>query len=152
MKINIISLGSFKDHDPYKELFSEYSKRIKWDIKLIEIKDSKKYNNINERKIYEGEQILKKVNKNNKLIVLDERGENISTHKFASKLNNFAENGYSADFIIGGSYGLSQNIIDRADLVLSFGNMVFPHLMVRIMLIEQLYRIYTINNNHPYHR
>lgn len=152
MKINIISFGTFKDRDPYRELFNEYTKRIKWDIKLIEVKDSKKFKNIDEKKIYEGEQILKKVNKNNKLIVLDETGENISTNKFAFKLNNFVENGYNIDFIIGGSDGLSKNIVDRADLVLSFGKMVFPHLMVRIMLIEQLYRVYTIQNNHPYHR
>ena len=56
------------------------------------------------------------------------------------------------DFIIGGSDGLSQEVRDKSNFVLSFGKMVFPHLMIRVMLIEQLYRVWTLNNNHPYHK
>lgn len=150
MKINILSIGNFKNKDSYKELFEEYKKRIKWEINLIEIK-TKECENIELQKNYEEELFLKHTNKNNKLIVLDERGEIITTPNFAKICTNFELNG-GIDFIIGGSDGLNENIRKKADFVLSFGKMVFPHLMIRVMLIEQLYRVWTLKNNHPYHK
>lgn len=150
MKINIITIGTFKNKDYYKSLFEEYKKRINWNINLIEIKQ-KNYQSVDLQKINEEKLLLEHHNINNKLIVLDERGEIISTPDFEIKLSNFEING-GIDFIIGGSDGLTQNVRNKADFVLSFGKMVFPHLMVRVMLMEQIYRVYTLKNNHPYHK
>lgn len=150
MKINIITIGTFKNKDYYKSLFDEYKKRMNWNINLIEIKQ-KNYQSIDLQKINEEKLLLGHHNINNKLIVLDERGEIISTHDFEIKLSNFEING-GIDFIIGGSDGLTQNVRNKADFVLSFGKMVFPHLMIRVMLMEQIYRVYTLKNNHPYHK
>ena len=151
MKINIISFGVFKKLDPYLNLFEEYRKRINFNINLIEIKPHSNYKNIEEQKEYEGFEILKKLNKGNKIIVLDEHGKIITTNEFVNIINKYSINS-DIDFIIGGANGLPNFIIKQADFVLSFGKMVYPHLMVRVMLIEQLYRVHTINNNHPYHK
>lgn len=152
MKINIISFGKFKKSDPYSILYEEYRKRINFEIKLIEIKSYASYSNIEEQKEYEGIEILNKIDKTSKVIVLDERGKIITTNEFTGIVNNYVNFGNNIDFIIGGANGLSTNILKRADFILSLGKMVFPHLMVRVILIEQLYRVYTINNNHPYHK
>jgi 23S rRNA (pseudouridine1915-N3)-methyltransferase len=150
MKINIISVGSFKNKDNYKELFAEYKKRIKWNINLIETKNSQ-LGSIEERKNQENKELLKHLN-NNKLIVLDERGDIITTEQFRDICIKYTEISNEINFVIGGSDGLLQEIRDKADFILSFGKMVFPHLMIRVMLIEQLYRIYSLSNNHPYHK
>ena len=150
MKINIITIGSFKSNDSYKELFDEYKKRIKCEINLIELK-TKQQNSIEEQKKFEADLLLKARNKNNKLIVLDERGKIISTIDFQNLINKFKIDG-DIDIIIGGSDGLTEEVRNQADFVMSFGKMVFPHLMVRVMIIEQLYRVYTLNNGHAYHK
>ena len=150
MKINIITIGNFKNNDYYKSLFDEYKKRMNWQINLIEIKQ-KNYQNVELQKINEEKLLLEHHNSNNKLVVLDERGEIISTPDFEKKLSNFEIHG-GIDFIIGGSDGLTQNVRNKADFILSFGKMVFPHLMVRVMLMEQIYRVFTLKNNHPYHK
>ena len=150
MKINIITIGNFKKNDYFKNIFDEYKKRINWDINLIEIKQ-KNCQNVELQKVHEEELILKHLNKNNKLIVLDERGDIISTLDFEKKISYFETFG-NIDFVIGGSDGLTENIRKKADFILSFGKMVFPHLMIRVMLIEQLYRVFTLKNNHPYHK
>lgn len=150
MKINIITIGNFKSNDSYKELFDEYKKRIKCEINLIELK-TKQQNSIEEQKKFEADLLLKTRNKNNKLIVLDERGKIISTIDFQNLINKFKTDG-DIDIIIGGSDGLTEDVRNQADFVMSFGKMVFPHLMVRVMIIEQLYRVYTLNNGHPYHK
>lgn len=151
MKINIITIGSFKNKDEYLSLFNEYKKRIPWKINLIELKNDKN-ENVKERIEKEGIELLKNTTVGNRLIVLDERGDIITTNKFENICSNFFENSNGIDFIIGGSDGLSQKVRDKADFVLSFGKMVFPHLMIRVMLIEQFYRVYTIKIGHPYHK
>lgn len=150
MKINIITIGSFKNKDPYSDLFFEYKKRIKYNINLIELK-TKQCNSTKEQKNYEGELLLKARNPQNKLIVLDEKGEIITTTNFETLFTTYELIG-GIDFIIGGSDGLSEIVKNKADFILSFGKMVFPHLMIRVMLIEQIYRVYTLKNNHPYHK
>ena len=150
MKINIITIGNFKSNDSYKELFDKYKKRIRCEINLIELK-TKQQNSIEEQKKFEADLLLKTRNTNNKLIVLDERGKIISTIDFQNLINKFKIDG-DIDIIIGGSDGLTEEVRKQADFVMSFGKMVFPHLMVRVMIIEQLYRVYTLNNGHPYHK
>ena len=151
MKINIITIGSFGKNDEYSSFFKEYRKRLPWNINLLELKNCRS-DNVTERVEKEGIELLKNRVKGNKLIVLDERGEITTTNKFENVCRNFIETSGGIDFIIGGSDGLSQKVRDEADFVLSFGKMVFPHLMVRVMLIEQLYRVYTIESGHPYHK
>ena len=151
MKINIITIGNFKNKNEYLSLFNEYKKRIPWNINLIELKNNNS-DNVIERMKKEGNELLKNRIKGNKLIVLDERGEIITTNKFQNICVKYFEIANGIDFIIGGSDGLSQKVRDEADYILSLGKMVFPHLMVRIILIEQLYRVYTLINNHPYHK
>lgn len=152
MKFNIISIGKFKE-EAYKSLFYEYKKRIKFDIALRELVLKK---NLEGEKLKEEEGRLllqNTINSNSKTISLDERGKIITTKEFCNLVTNYQNNSISnINFIIGGSDGLSQEVRDDSDYILSFGKMVFPHLMVRVMLIEQLYRVYTLQNKHPYHK
>lgn len=151
IKINIITIGSFRSKDEYLSLFNEYKKRLPWNINLIELKNSKS-DNVSERIEKEGAELLKNITVGHKLIVLDERGEIITTNKFENICSKYFETCAGIDFIIGGSDGLSQQVRDRADFVLSLGKMVFPHLMVRVMLLEQLYRVYALRTGRPYHK
>jgi 23S rRNA (pseudouridine1915-N3)-methyltransferase len=120
-------------------------------VKLFELKNVVS-SNIEEQKVLEGKNIIKNLNNNFKTVVLDERGKIITTNDFCKVCNNFFENSGGVNFVIGGSDGLSLQVIDIADYTLSLGRMVFPHLMVRVMLMEQLYRVFTINSGHPYHK
>lgn len=150
MKINIISIGKFKQNDPYKILFEEYKKRTKFDITLKEL-ISKKSLEGDALKAEEGRLILE--NAGSKVISLDERGKIITTSEFKDVFEKFQNQGITElSFVIGGSDGLSQEVRDKSDYILSLGKMVFPHLMVRVILMEQLYRIFTLQNNHPYHK
>jgi 23S rRNA (pseudouridine1915-N3)-methyltransferase len=154
MKIRIISFGAFKNRDPYREIFDEYKKRISWNVELMEIKNMSQFSSVEEQILREGEKLLKIIDsgsRDRKIIVLDERGENLTTSEFNRVFLNFAENSGGIDFILGSSNGLSAAVKDKADFIISFGKMVHPHRMVRIMLIEQIYRIFTIGKNHPYH-
>ena len=104
-------------------------------------------------KAKEAELLLANVPNGAKIIALDEKGKMFSSVEFAGTIANFAGNGNSnLAFIIGGADGLGEEIKKRADLMLSFGKMTFPHLMIRSFLAEQIYRAETIINNHPYHR
>jgi 23S rRNA (pseudouridine1915-N3)-methyltransferase len=153
MKINIISVGKF-DNSSINELFLEYQKRLKTKVFLKEI-HHKYSNNIEEEKLkkIEGELIIKNIENESVRIFLDESGKNFTSKEFANILNKFNIEGHSTiSFIIGGAYGLDKNIIGKNDLVLSLSKMTFPHLMVRIVLIEQIYRAFSIIANHPYHK
>ena len=150
-KINIISVGNFRKNSEYQTLFEEYKKRIKWDINLIETKKFMN-DNIEQQKQLEAKEIIKHINSNYKTIILDERGNIISTTDFTDICNKYFITNGGINFIIGGSNGLSTEILQMPHYKLSFGKMVFPHLMVRVMLMEQLYRVYTLNIGHPYHK
>lgn len=153
MKINIISIGKFKK-DGYDLLYNEYKKRMNWNIQLKELQLKKNYEG-EKLKEEEGKLLIQSCSSNtsSKIITLDERGKIISTLEFQELINSYQNSGITdLDFIIGGSDGLSQEVRDKSNFVLSFGKMVFPHLMIRVMLIEQLYRVWTLNNNHPYHK
>ena len=106
------------------------------------------------QKIEEGKLLLSNCeNNNSKIISLDERGKIITTIDFYNLINEYKNNSINnINFIIGGADGLSEEVRQKSNYILSFGKMVFPHLMVRVMLIEQLYRVWTITNNHPYHK
>lgn len=153
MKISIISIGKF-DNSPHKQVFETYLKRLKWKVDLKEL-DLKNAKNLSVGKTKEGEAglILKALRPSSKIIVLDEEGKQFGSKDFAQKIADFAVTGDSdLSFIIGGSDGLSEEILRKADMKISFGKMTFPHLMVRAILSEQLYRAQSIIEGHPYHR
>lgn len=153
MRLTILSIGKF-ENSPHKAVFENYLKRLKWKVELREI-ELKSSQNLPVEKIKEGEGalILKAWKSSSKLIILDERGKQFSSLAFAKMFSDFAVDGDSdLTFVIGGSDGLSQEVLQKAALKISFGTMTFPHLMVRSMLIEQLYRAQSIIAGHPYHR
>lgn len=152
MKINIITIGKFRKSDANHELFLNYQKRLPWKVELreLEVKGNVQGEIL---KAKEAELLLAVVPNSAKIIALDEKGKTLSSREFAGVIKRYGDSGNSnLAFIIGGADGLSEDLKKKADLVLSCGKMTFPHLMMRSFLIEQIYRAYTIINNHPYHR
>lgn len=159
MKIGIAAIGRLKN-GPERELFGRYSKRAEASgrqvslgpFPLIELNESKA-GNVQLRQQQEGEAILNKIPDQASLIILDEKGKNLTSRAFSKKLIDFRDWGRdSIYFIIGGPDGLSDEIKNKAELSISFGAMTLPHGIVRILLAEQLYRAITIASGHPYHR
>lgn len=147
--IKVITVGSLKE----KYLVAaeeEYLKRLKkhTPINIIEIKEDK-YDYINN----EGKKFLEKIKEDEYVIALEIFGEELSSLEFAEKLDNLLTYGKSnITFLIGGSNGLSEDVLERANMKLSFSKMTFPHQFARIILLEQLYRAYKIMKNEPYHK
>jgi len=100
----------------------------------------------------ESRKLLAAVPENSTLVVLDVLGKSLSTPKLAKQLDNWMSNGQDVCIIIGGPDGVSKELLDKAQLKISLSELTFPHTLIRVMLVEQLYRAWTINNNHPYHR
>lgn len=153
MKITIISIGKF-DNSPHRLAFENYLKRMKWDVELKEF-DLKNAHNLSVDKIKEGEGklILKAIKSGSLAIILDEKGKEFTSQNFAKLIADFSLHGNShLTFIIGGANGLSSEVLGKADLKIALGLMTFPHLMVRSMLMEQLYRAQSIIAGHPYHK
>lgn len=153
MKITIISIGKF-ENSPHRPVFENYLKRLKWKIELkeFELKNAKNLS-VDKIKEGEGELILKALKPGSKVIICDENGKQFKSREFAKLIADFGVAGDSdLTFIIGGADGLSQEILKKSHLKISFGLMTLPHLMVRSILAEQLYRAQTIIENHPYHR
>lgn len=159
VKITIISVGKIKEKY-LADAIKEYSKRLSKYCKLeiIEVSDEKTEENasenlINQIKDKEGERILKHISENSYVITLEILGEMISSENLADRINRIGLSGIShITFIIGGSLGLSANVSKRADYKLSFSRMTFPHQLMRVILLEQIYRAYRINMNEPYHK
>lgn len=153
MKVTILSIGKFES-SPHKAIFDHYFKRLKWrvDLKEMELKNS---NNLSEgeRKKEEASLILKNLRPSSKLIACDENGKQFKSRDFAKLISELALRGDSdLTFVIGGADGLAAEILQKASLKISFGLATLPHLMVRSVLLEQLYRAQTIIEGHPYHR
>jgi len=154
MKIRIICLGKTKQKF-IEEGIKEYQKRISkyfkldWQI-LPDVKLSGN-NTIENVKDQEAEIILKKLSIYSFIIVLDETGEEFSSVKIANFLENKLNTEKDIIFIVGGVYGLSIRILKKANIVLSFSRFTFTHQMIRLLLLEQLYRSFTIINNKKYH-
>ncbi len=155
MKFELRAIGK-TSHEYLKEGMSMYEKRMKRYISFsfIEIPDIKNAKNLHKEvlKKKEGELILKKVGKNDFIILLDEKGKELTSKQMAATLEKkFLPMGKKIIFIIGGAYGFSEEIYDRANMKISLSKMTFSHQMVRLFFIEQLYRAFTIINNEPYH-
>jgi len=158
MNINIVAVGSIKEKF-FKDAVSEYAKRLSRYVKLniIEVKDEKTpamASALEEEKIkeVESERILSKLT-NSYVVALTIDGKKYSSEELAKRMEKYdiLSKG-NLSFIIGGSLGLHKSVIDRADEKLSFSEMTFPHQLMRVILLEQIYRAYRIRNNEPYHK
>ncbi|MDA9362099.1 23S rRNA (pseudouridine(1915)-N(3))-methyltransferase RlmH [Flavobacteriaceae bacterium] len=153
MEIKLIVVGKTKNHELIK-LIGNYVKRINFfnKFQIIEVNSIKsKKNNENEIKKIEGENILKKTKNNDLLFLLDEKGENYSSRKFADFLKMKLQESKTIIFVIGGAYGFSKELYSKSNGSISLSKMTFSHQIIRLFFSEQLYRAFTILNNHPYH-
>ena len=151
MNILVAAVGRVKP-GPERDLFTSYVARLPWrvDVKEIEIK---KETALDVRRVREGEALLAAVPEGARIIALDERGKSETSEAFAKRLGRWCDDGVrGVAFIIGGADGLDETVRKRADAVLSFGALTWPHMLVRALLAEQLYRAHTILTGHPYHR
>lgn len=159
MDINIICIGRLKEKY-WQDAAAEYIKRLSrfCRVRVIELKEVKlpaNYGPSDEEnvKLKEGDAILKSLPRNSYNISLDIYGREMDSLSLAEGLNNiFAKGISSINFIIGGSLGLYDSVLRFSDLRLSFSKLTFPHQMMRVILLEQIYRCFKINNNEVYHK
>lgn len=150
IKIDIIAAGRLRK-GPFFELVQDYVKRTRWALTLHEIES--KYTEAAHIQNDEARKIKDLIKNDAFVIVLDERGDGLRSLDFAKTIEKLQNNGENyIQFIIGGADGLTDEIRDRANLLLSFGQQTWPHLMARVMLLEQIYRAQQILAGHPYHR
>ncbi|MEZ5757571.1 MAG: 23S rRNA (pseudouridine(1915)-N(3))-methyltransferase RlmH [Emcibacteraceae bacterium] len=151
MNIGIIAVGRLKK-SPESDLVNTYLKRCPWKVDITEVEERRPITGT-ERMVREGDLILKAIPDNAMVIALDERGREMRSTDFAFKIRDWQDQGISnLVFLIGGAEGYDDRVKNRADMLISFGIMTWPHLMVRAMLCEQLYRASTILAGHPYHK
>ena len=145
MKATILAIGKCKKNSSEAAIIAEYIKRSGWDIVIKEQDNSTQED--------EAKFLQNSIPTGAKVVVLDERGVNISSLDLAAKIEGWLLNGCSEIcFLIGGADGHLQSTRDKADLILSFGKLTLPHMLMRAVLAEQIYRVQTIINHHPYHR
>lgn len=159
MNISIITVGKLKEKylrqgiDEYLKRLSAYAK-----IEIIEVPDEKAPEELSETEMLqvkkkEGERILAKINPNAHVIALAIEGKMKTSEELAESLDKLATYGKSkVAFVIGGSLGLSNEVLQRADEKLSFSKMTFPHQLMKLILVEQVYRAYRIIRGEPYHK
>ena len=159
MKITIITVGKIKEKY-LKDAIAEYSKRLSRYCKLeiLEVADEKTPDgaseiveeNIREK---EGERILKLIKEDAYVITLEINGKMLTSEELADRIETLGIQGKShLVFVIGGSIGLGKEVLRRSDYALSFSKMTFPHQLMRVILLEQIYRSYRIINGEPYHK
>ena len=159
MNITFITVGKIKEKY-YRDAIDEYTKRLSKYCKLeiIEVADEKTPDKASEAleiqiKEKEADRILKNVKENDYVIALAIEGKKLNSVQFSEKIDQLGITGKSnIDFIIGGSLGLHSSVLQRADDKLSFSDMTFPHQLMRVILLEQVYRCYRIINHEPYHK
>lgn len=159
MKVKVICVGKLKEKYLVDGI-KEYSKRISGyaDIEMIEVADERipdKASLADEImiKAKEGRRLLDKVKQDDYMILLDVNGKEMDSIEFSQYIENCMINGKSTiDFVIGGSLGHGEEVLDRANLRLSFSPMTFPHQLMRLILVEQIYRSFKIMRNETYHK
>lgn len=159
MKITVIAVGKIKEKY-FTGAIEEYTKRLSRYCKLeiIEVPDEKTPDGASEAlelqiKEKEGERILQKIPENACVVALAIEGKMLDSEELAARMERWNVNGIShVAFIIGGSLGLSPAVLGRADHKLSFSRMTFPHQLMRVILLEQVYRSFRIRNHEPYHK
>ncbi len=150
--IKIITVGAIKENY-LKEAIEEYKKRLSkyTNLEIIELKDEGLVEQDKTIKL-EAEKIEKYLNDKDYIITLEIEGKEYTSPEFAEKLRNIQIENSNITFVIGGSYGLSDSIKNKAKMHLSFSKMTFPHQLFRVILLEQIYRAFKINNNESYHK
>ena len=159
MKITLITVGKIKEKY-LKDAIAEYSKRLSKYCKLtvIEVADEKTPDQASEAvensiRTKEGERILKHIKVDMYVITLEIGGKMLSSEELSAKLEELGLKGKSnVAFVIGGSIGLGEEVLARSDYALSFSKMTFPHQLMRVILLEQIYRSYRIIHREPYHK
>jgi len=158
IEIKIITVGSLKSSflepgiEEFKKRLSRYC-----DLEITELKDEALPKNPSPKDLealqaLEGERIVKNIPERSYIFALDVKGKPMTSTGFAKSLNNLQVRGYSSfTFIIGGATGLSEFVLQQADYRFSLSHMTFTHQMIRLILLEQIYRAFKINNNEPYH-
>lgn len=147
--MRLIAIGRMKS-GPERDLFERYVKRIHPRLDLHEIPEARGSSPEIRRK--DAAAILSACPDHAVLVVLDEGGETSDSLRFARQLEEWLDTGRTVCFVIGGAEGLDASVIARADAAISFGRMTWPHMLVRGMLAEQIYRARAISSGHPYHR
>ncbi|MBR7159406.1 MAG: 23S rRNA (pseudouridine(1915)-N(3))-methyltransferase RlmH [Clostridia bacterium] len=152
LKVNIIAVGSIKEKY-LSDAISEYLKRLSRfaNVSIIEIEEKSVSSDLRLKKEQEGIAILKKAR--GYIIALDGGGVQLSSVDFSKKIEDIALSGVSEiSFVIGGSNGHSEQVLKASNMQLSFGKMTYPHQLFRVMLLEQIYRAFTITAGTPYHK
>ncbi len=151
MRISIVAIGKFKQ-DPLKKLFEEYRKRLTFPFDLIEVPA---YPNLAkaQRQQRETDALIKAIPKDSDLVLLDERGDNMTTREFLDFFLELETKGTRyVSFVIGGADGLDPDFSKKGHTKIAFGRFTWPHLLTRLLLIEQIYRVQQLKAGHPYHR
>ena len=152
--IKIIAIGKIKEK-AMVSLIQEFEKRMKpiHKLEMIELPNSTKPEN--EVQVIlddEGNRILSKIDARDFVILLDLQGEDLSSRQMSQQLMKRLDSGLNIVYIIGGSHGVNEAVRERSNMRWRISNLTFPHQMVRLMLYEQIYRMFMIANNHPYHK
>ena len=160
MLIKIIGVGKIKEKF-YSEAIAEYQKRMTAynKVEIVEVADEKAPETLSEKEIdqvktAEGERILSKIKDDAFVVTLEINGKALDSIKFAKLIQDEMLDGFGRDmvFVIGGSNGLGANVLKRSNYRISFGKMTYPHQLMRVILMEQIYRAYRIINKEPYHK
>ena len=158
VKISIICVGKIKEKY-WLDAISEYSKRLSRYCKLniIEVADEKTPDDASDAecdaiKKKEADKILKKIDSQGLVCTLEIAGKRFTSEGFASFIDGSSTRTSHIQFVIGGSLGLHSSVLDRSDMGISFSDMTFPHQMMRVILLEQIYRGFRITNGEPYHK
>ncbi len=158
MKTRILCVGKLTERH-FKDGVAEYQKRMQGygGVEIVEVKDVRAPERLSEKeeeqvKKKEGEALLQKLRDDEFLVLLDIGGKAMSSEELARQVGHWKQEGRDLAFIIGGSLGVSEEVRRRADVRLSFSPMTFPHQLMRVILLEQLYRAHRILENHPYHK
>ena len=159
MNVKILTVGKIKEKY-YRDAISEYSKRLSkyCNLEVIEVSDEKTTENASEVEINiikdkEGERLLKHIKDKDFVIALAILGTSYDSVSFSKYIERLGINGNSSIvFVIGGSLGLSDDVLKRSNAQISFSKMTFPHQLMRVILLEQIYRAMRIMNNEPYHK
>lgn len=159
MRITILTVGKIKEKY-LRDAIAEYTKRLSKYCKLemIEVADEKTPDTASQTveegiRNKEGQRILKYIKDDMYVITLEIRGKMLTSEEMAEKIKNLGIQGKSSvAFVIGGSIGLGKEVLKRADFSLSFSKMTFPHQLMRVILLEQIYRSFRINSKEPYHK
>lgn len=157
--IRIIAVGRIKERF-FEDAIAEYTKRLSayTRLNIIEVADEKCPENISGRQAdqirsKEAERILKAIRDTDYVITLEILGKSMNSEAFAETISNLTAHGHpDITFVIGGSIGLGKEVSERADMKLSFSDMTFPHQLMRVILLEQIYRALRIIRNEPYHK